>query len=338
MEIEPHRKKGNVQRKKIESLIRELEFSQIYYDSIEAATQLGDIGSAANDAVPALVRALRDKDIPRTVFDGQYSSVRNAAVWALRKIRTPEAIMAVKQYEEGLLRWGNNLPEPYRIVRDADRNVLDDYGTVVPKEEIKANMRVGYRTGLTLGVAGIGFLIGKLGERADTGQPADSSQPANVGGLVTLIGTVIGHYLGKTIDWETTINNVKAQRRQQMGRALALSEQEKARQFHLQLGDGSQHTFSIDSTYPQIQPIHPFRLGLTYQIDLENENFSKGLRQKFLNHGFIFSQNVNILIQKMSHHEWMIVDSFLKVGYLVRKDDKGLNVYRGKIDRVDDQK
>lgn len=186
MKIDPRWQRVESQRKKAASLIKKLEFSKIYYDRIYAATQLGDIGPVASDAVPALVRALRDK------YVSEYGSVRKTATTALRKIGTPEAMMAVKQYQAGLLSWGDNPPVPYRIVRDTNGNVLDDYGTVISEEEIKANMRVGYRTGCILGVVGIGFLIGKFGELADSGQPAELSQPADFMGPVTLIGAVVG--------------------------------------------------------------------------------------------------------------------------------------------------
>jgi serine/threonine protein kinase len=58
-------------------------------DRERAARQLGQLGPKAAAAVPTLIGALKDASGP----------VRNAAVWALAAIRTPEALLAVEQYE-----------------------------------------------------------------------------------------------------------------------------------------------------------------------------------------------------------------------------------------------
>ena len=55
-----------------------------------AARRLGQLGPKAAEAVPTLIRAMKDASGP----------VRNAAVWALAAIGTPEAHLAVKQNEE----------------------------------------------------------------------------------------------------------------------------------------------------------------------------------------------------------------------------------------------
>lgn len=94
-------------------------------------------------------------------------------------------------------------------------NRLDHQGNMITEKEIKANMRIGYRTGMTLGVAGIGLLAGKFSERT------------NFIGTATLIGTVIVHALGKRIDRQRVINKIKVQRRQQ--KTPTLNEQEKAK-------------------------------------------------------------------------------------------------------------
>lgn len=58
-------------------------------DRERAARRLGQLGPKAAEAVPTLIRAMKDASGP----------VRNAAVWALAAIGTPEAIRAVEEYE-----------------------------------------------------------------------------------------------------------------------------------------------------------------------------------------------------------------------------------------------
>lgn len=58
-------------------------------DRERAARRLGQLGPKAAEAVPTLIRGLKDASGP----------VRNAAVWALAAIGTPEALLAVERYE-----------------------------------------------------------------------------------------------------------------------------------------------------------------------------------------------------------------------------------------------
>ena len=75
--------------KEIESLIKQLE-DRNGDMRISAANRLGQIGSAAEAAVPALAKALNDLYVP----------ARQAAAQALKKIGTPEALKVVQQFKE----------------------------------------------------------------------------------------------------------------------------------------------------------------------------------------------------------------------------------------------
>ena len=55
-----------------------------------AAGTLGQIGGVAEDAVPALIRVLQDNN----------QDVRHAAVKALEKVGTPDAIRAIKDFQQ----------------------------------------------------------------------------------------------------------------------------------------------------------------------------------------------------------------------------------------------
>lgn len=55
-----------------------------------AADTLGQIGEVAEDAVPAVIRALQDNN----------QDVRHAALKALEKVGTPDAIRAIKDFQQ----------------------------------------------------------------------------------------------------------------------------------------------------------------------------------------------------------------------------------------------
>ena len=55
-----------------------------------AADTLGQIGEVAEDAVPAVIRALQDNN----------QDVRHAALKASEKVGTPEAIRAIKDFQQ----------------------------------------------------------------------------------------------------------------------------------------------------------------------------------------------------------------------------------------------
>ena len=87
---------------------------------VSAAEVLGQIGSGAVDAMPALIQVLRDQNpevrqyavgalghiaavdaVPALMqaLKDQNPKVRNNAAWALEQIGTPEALKAVKEYQ-----------------------------------------------------------------------------------------------------------------------------------------------------------------------------------------------------------------------------------------------
>ena len=75
------------QEQQVERLIKELQDPDSDVRSIAAVT-LGEIGSEAKDAVPALMQVLQND---------QNWDVRWNAEWALKKIGTPDALKTVEE-------------------------------------------------------------------------------------------------------------------------------------------------------------------------------------------------------------------------------------------------
>jgi hypothetical protein len=73
----------------------------------------------------------------------------------------------------------------------------------------------------------------------------------------------------------------------------------------------------------------PFSIGFEYQVDLDNGRFSETLRNEFLNRGRILAPDANILIEKTSDDEWLIVDTLHAQGFYIKKGEYRLNVNQG---------
>ena len=62
-----------------------------------------------------------------------------------------------------------------------------------------------------------------------------------------------------------------------------------------------------------------FEIGLEFQNDLDNLKFTDELRAGLLNHGFILSENANILVGKEKGGGWFIFDEKSKRTFLIKK-------------------
>ena len=75
-----------------------------------------------------------------------------------------------------------------------------------------------------------------------------------------------------------------------------------------------------------------FSVGLEYQADLDKDNISDNLRQKFKDNKILLSQNITISIKEK---KWLITDEDNKKTYSVKKEKNKLNIYENLDVNVD---
>jgi len=73
-----------------------------------------------------------------------------------------------------------------------------------------------------------------------------------------------------------------------------------------------------------------FGVGLAYQVDLDTDNISVGLRQEFVDAGTELSLNVTVSVVE-TDNRWLISDIDNDKRYYVRKEDGELNIYPASI-------
>ena len=72
----------------------------------------------------------------------------------------------------------------------------------------------------------------------------------------------------------------------------------------------------------------PFSIELRHQINLDEDNISRNLRQAFENNGISLPQNVTVSIEEKDS-EWLITDKNGEKICFVRKEESKLNIYQG---------
>ena len=73
-----------------------------------------------------------------------------------------------------------------------------------------------------------------------------------------------------------------------------------------------------------------FDIGLEFEKDLENGNFSERRRQQFENKGAKLPQNITIQFEK-EYDRWVVSNEDGSILYVIRKEDERLNIYDDSI-------